>query len=451
METPREWSTDSGDAWIPDDVPETEWWAALGDSELERLIRRAVAENPSLEAAEARLRATRSLVGTEEARLRPRVRASATHASVELSERLPILEDFMARGLVDESQELFSAGFDAAWEIDVFGGARRRVEAAEARAGATRAGLRDARLTLVAEVARNYFHFRNRQRQVQLLDRQHVLSESLAEWARARLRTGVGGELAVADAEARVAGIQARLPAARAAADASVYRLAVLCHEAPAELRDRLSAYRPPPSPPDLVPAGLPGSLLRRRPDIRRAERALAAATAGVGARTADLYPQFFLTGSVGRQAQTFTELAESESGGWLIAPAIQWNLYTGGGTRAGIEAARAKRDAAAAAYRHGVMRAVGEVETRLSAYAAAFETRRELDRLVARREKGVRVAEEGFKAGVLDKGTVRKAELALTEAESELARARGEVLIALAALNKALGGGWSFPGDSGA
>lgn len=428
------------------EVPEAEWWAALGDPQLERLIRRAVSANYSLEAASARVRAARHLVGTEKARLRPQVGASAAYTEISLSEKLPILEDFMARGMVAEDQQLGSAGFDAAWEIDVFGGARRRVEAAEARAEAADAGRRGAQLTVVAEVARTYFQLRNRQAQAEWLDRRHDLAGELAEWSRTRLRTGMGREAEVARAEARVLALEARKPEMNAAIDAAMNRLAVLCGQSPDTLREPLSTGRIPDSPPDLVPTGLSGDLLRRRPDIRSAEREWAAATAGVGVRTADQYPDFLLTGSVGRQAQTFTDVADSAGGTWMIAPSIQWTFYQGGGVRAGVEAAQAKRDAAEAAYRETVMRAVGETETRLTQYAAAFETRRKWEAVVARRQQALRVAEDGFKAGVVSEGSVLQAKFALAEAESKVHQARTDVLIILAALHKALGGGWAFP-----
>ena len=202
----------------------------------------------------------------------------------------------------------------------------------------------------------------------------------------------------------------------------------------------------PPPTPDDLVPAGLTGDLLRRRPDIQRAEARLAAATAGVEAQSADLYPKFLLTGTAGRRSQTFTDLAESNSTGWLIAPTIQWNLYQGGAIRAGVQAARAERDAARAAYRDRILRAVGEVETRLTRYAAAFEARDRTGELVRQRRRGVRLARKAHETGVAGAGSVLNARLALVDAQSQLDRARTNVLISLAALNKALGGGWDFP-----
>jgi NodT family efflux transporter outer membrane factor (OMF) lipoprotein len=431
---------------VSPEFAETQWWVRLGDEEMEGLIRRALDRNPSLEAADARVRAARHLIGTEQARLRPQISASGAYTRTDLSENLPILSGFMEQGLVQTDQELFSAGFDAAWEIDVFGGARKQVEAAEAGAEAADAVLRDAQLRMVAEVARTYFQLRNRQRGTELLTESIELSESLAALARNRLRTGVGMESAVAEAKSRTSILKSRLPQSRAAVDASIYRLSVLCDEPSEDLRERLSRYVAPSSPPDLVPTGLSGSLLRRRPDVRRAEARLAAATAGSEARVAELYPKFLLTGFAGRQAETFTDLKDPESTGWLIAPTVQWNLYQGGGLRSGIEAAQAERDAAEAAYQDVVMRAVGEAETRLSFYAAAFDSRDRTEDLVRQRQRGLRVAQKGYEAGVADEEAVLKASLALVEAQSQLDQACTRVLTSLAALNKALGGGWTFP-----
>lgn len=428
---------------------DTTWWSGLGDEELARLIQRALAHNPSLDLAQARVRASRHLIGVEQARLRPQLRASGSYTRADLSENLPILSDFMDQGLVETDQELFAAGFDAAWELDVFGRARRRVDAAEAQAEATEARLHDAQVRMVAEVARTYFDFRNRQRQADLLAERIDLSKSLAALAETRLRTGVGMESAVADAEAGISALQARLPGIRAAREAALYRLEILCALPAEELRERLTPFVPLPAPPDLVPTGLPGSLLRRRPDLRRAEAQLSAASAGLQARAADLYPRFYLTGSAGRQAERFTDLADTDSTGWLIAPSVQWNLYQGGGLRAGVEAARAERDAAQSAYRDVVMRAVGEAETRLTQYIAAFESRERLQTLVKQRQRGLKVARDAYATGVADEGRVLKARLALADARARHHQSRTEVLTTLAALNKALGGGWELPGPA--
>ena len=226
--------------------PETEWWIELGDPPMEWLVRRALARNPSLEATEARVRASRHLIDVQRARLRPQLRASGGYTRAELSENLPILSDFMQQDLVETDQELFSAGFDAAWELDIFGGARSRVQGAEARANAASAGLHHARVRMVAEVARTYFQFRNLQLDTQRLDERIRLAEDLAAHVRERQRTGVGTERAVADAGARVSALRAQRPAVRAAMKASLQQLSVLSDAPTDTLRERLF----PPCPP---------------------------------------------------------------------------------------------------------------------------------------------------------------------------------------------------------
>jgi multidrug efflux system outer membrane protein len=430
--------------------PDAAWWQALGNPELDGLIQQAVNQSPSLDVARSRARAARYLVGAAEARLRPQLRAGGLVAQMELSEQLPILDSFIAQGLVDTRQELFPASFDAAWEVDVFGSNRHRVAAAEARAELADAALEDAHRTLVAEVARNYFELKNRQRQLELMKRRRDVMQDLAEWQRARFRTGVGSEGAVAEATAEALQPQARLPALQAGVLAARARLAVLCGLQPGDLPRLNTPLSLEEVESDPVPVGLPGDLLRRRPDIRQAEHALLAAEAMTDARAADLYPSFLLTGTAGRQAQRFSELEESESGSWLIAPSIQWTFYQGGGLRAGLDAARAEQEAARAAYQQAVLRAVAETETRLNGYLAAHQTRQELEAALTQVERALRIAEDAFETGVATEGDVLKAELATVSTESGLVQAQIDVLTSLVALHKALGGGWQLPERDG-
>lgn len=446
----QKWTVDTQERVNTESPPDAAWWQALGNAELDGLIRQAVKQSPSLDVARSRARAARYLVGTAEARLRPQLRAGATYAQMELSEQLPILDSFIAQGLVDTRQELYSASFDAAWEVDVFGSNRHRVDAAEAQAGMADAALEDAHRTLVAEVARNYYVLKNLQRQLELMKRRRDVLQDLADWQRTRLRTGVGTEGAVAEATAEALQTQARLPAIQAGVLASRARLAVLCGQKPGDLPGLDGPLSLDGVASDPVPVGLPGDLLRRRPDIRQAEQALAASEAMAGARAADLYPSFLLTGSAGRQAQRFTDLEESESGGWLIAPSIQWTFYQGGGLRAGLDAAQAEQEAARAAYRQTVLRAVGETETRLNGYLAAHQTRREIEDALNQVERALGIAEDAFETGVATEGDVLRAELARLSTESSLVQAHIDVRTALVALHKALGGGWRLPETDG-
>lgn len=420
-----------------------EWWTQLEAPELERLIREAMANNNSLEAAEFRLRRARALVGAAEARLLPRIGAGGQYTRAYLSEGLPVLDRFFERGMVERDQELYSAAFDAGWELDLFGGTRRRVEAAEARTAQVEAGLADARISLVAELARNYFELRRSQRQLMQLERQIELDASLRDLTKKRWDTGVGAETAVAEAELRLETLKAQRPTLLAEEAATAYRIAVLTSGEPKEVFARLSEAQSLPVDVDPVPVGLPGELLRRRPDVRAAERSLAGATAMVGAEVAELYPKFGLTGSVGSQATRFGDLFASQSGTWLISPMIQWNLFQGGAIRARIDAAGAEQSAALAGYRQAVLRAVAEVETRLTQYGRSLESREHLAQAQTQRVRALELAKDAWGTGVVSQARVLEAESTVAAGEARLAAARVEVLVTLAALHKALGGGW--------
>lgn len=420
-----------------------EWWSDLDAPELEHLIREAMASNHSLAAAEFRLRRARALIGAAEARLLPRIGAGGQYTRAYLSERLPVLDRFFERGMVEREQELYSATFDAGWELDLFGGNRRQVEAAEAGAARVEAGLEDARISLVAELARNYFQLRRSQQQLSELERRIELAEALRELAETRLNKGVGAEPALLEAGVRLATLKAEQPALIAEEAASAYRIAVLTAGDPEEVLDRLSQERPLPADVDPVPVGLPGELLRRRPDLRAAERALAEATAMVGVEIAGLYPKFALTGAIGSQAGSFGDLFASQSGTWLIGPAIRWDLFRGGAIRARIDAAEASQAAALASYQQAVLEAVAEVETRLTQYGQSLESRRHTEAAQTRLVRALEVAKDGLAAGVVGPSHVLIAESEVAAGEARLAAARAQTLVALAALHKALGGGW--------
>jgi multidrug efflux system outer membrane protein len=225
----------------------------------------------------------------------------------------------------------------------------------------------------------------------------------------------------------------------------------VLSGQPPGAFLDRLLAHAPLPGVPDVVPTGLRSELLRRRPDVRSAERRLAAATAGVGVATAERFPRFFLTGSAGKQAGRFADLFEGGAGAWTLGPSIRWPVFTGGAVSAGIEAAEARAAAAAAGYEQAVLSALEDAETALILYG---EERQTADRLSAAAQASTRAAD--IAAGLHAQGlsgllTVLDAERRRTEIDDQLARSETRVLVRLAALYKALGGGWEVfePGDS--
>ncbi|MFP4260834.1 MAG: efflux transporter outer membrane subunit [Opitutales bacterium] len=425
-----------------------EWWTTLGDTQLGDLIRRAVEQNHDLAIARQRVRAARQMIGVAESALLPHVGASASSVQMEFSENFPGLDAFFQRGQLDTRQELFSASIDAAWELDLFGGNRRRAEAAEARAEAAESMRRGAVLSVVAEVARNYVQLQMVREQADALRRRIAVARDRVDLVSAGIESDVLSESDLAQARAELKALELQLPPLRAQEAAAHYRLAVLSDREPADLFETLAQTPPLATPSDPVPVGLPGEMLRRRPDVAQAERELAAATAEVGVATARFYPSFSLTGSARRQAGAFTDLYETASGTWMIVPGIQWPIFQGGRLRAELEASEAQSETALLAYRATILKAVAGTESALSRYERAFESREDGEAMLREQQKALDLAAAGHEAGVLSGIDQLSAHNRFLETEQQLVQLRGEVLLALITLNKELGGGWEIPED---
>lgn len=444
-EVPQRWASVATDGVTvePSEAPDVDWWASLGDEDLAWLVRRAVRENLRIDIASARVREARASIGVAEGQLLPTVGSAASYDRVRLSENFPVLDDFIDRGRIDEDQSLFSAGFDASWEVDVFGGERRAVEAAAARFESVTADRRDVLLTVVAEVARNYFDLRGAQMRIAALGSNVASQRAIVDAARDRLDAGLGAEPDVLRAEAELRTLRSTLPLERAAAVAAAMRLAVLTSMDGGELWNRLGEGAELPLPPAMVPVGLPGELLRRRPDVRAAERSVEAASASIGVATADLYPSFSLTGGVGLAASEFADLFTGESVGWSIGPSIRWPIFQGGRIRANIEVREARHERALLRYRRVVERAIADVESSLTRYAQARVAHDRLVRAAEAQAESLRLARRAYEDGLSDVDPLLEAQRGLAALEARVTGARADLLEALASLNKALGGGW--------
>lgn len=435
----------SGDVASPDvagPAPESAWWAALGDPTLVELVDRALAHNLDLEVADARIRQARAARRAVAADGRPSVGAGLSGERSRASENTP--EGALASaGLSELETDRFELGLSASWEIDVFGGVRRASQAADARLGEVIEGRRARMLGLVAEVARAYTELRGHQRRLALAEKNVGLQEETLRRQRDLHRVGLGSRLDVERATAQLEGTRSRLPPLRAEIRAAAHRLAVLGAEPPSALLEGLLEAAPLADPPDLVPVGLPSELLRRRPDLRMAERRLAASSAEIGVATANLYPRFFLTGAGGAASDRFSDLFRSASRTWRLGPSIQWPIFQGGRLRAGIEAAEAGHEAALAEYRQAVLHAVEDVETALVRYAEEELRRRSLEQAAEAGAEAARLARVVYDKGLESFLVVLDAERTLVELEDALAVSETAVVLRLVAVYAALGGGW--------
>lgn len=431
------------------------WWRAFKDPTLDGLIDRAVAGNLDLRRAEARLREARALLAAERSGFFPELdaRGSVTRSRTSQSGPLP-------PGQSSEST-LWRAGFDARWELDVFGGTRRAVEAARAELGAAEEDRNAVLTSLLAEVASNYIALRGTQQQLRIaFDNIESQKQTLA-FNRARFEAGLVSELDVSRSAAQLASFEATVPTLRVAEASAIHRLAVLLGVTPGTLREELgevpdgqprTAGSVPMALPE-VPVGLPSELLRRRPDVRRAERRLAAATARIGVATADLFPRFSLTGSLGTQGNEAPRLVEARSIFWSIGPAVSWNVFDGGRVRANIEAQNARQAQALADYERTVLLSLEEVENAVTGYARNVERRAALARAVEASRRSVELAAGRFAGGegLGDLLDVLLAQRDLFQAEEALVRVDTQLSADLVALYKALGGGWSMPDEPSA
>jgi multidrug efflux system outer membrane protein len=429
----------------PNPVTLVEWWTTFKDPSLASLIEMAIRSNLDLRQAEARIRQARAALGVAGAPLWPQVDASVFYqrsqssgATVSTSVAGPSIAT--AGGL----RELFQVGLDAAWELDIFGGTRRNIEAATADLRAAVEDRRDVLITLVGDVGTNYISLRGFQQQIVIARKNLVAQRHNAEITHKRFEAGFVSRLDVANADAQVASTEAQIPVLESSARAAIYSLGVLLGREPAALSKDLMKESPiPPNPPE-IPVGLPSELIRRRPDIRRAEAQLHAATARIGVATADLFPKFSLTGSFGFSSNDLTRLGNlASSKFWSFGPSVTWPIFAGGRIYWNIKVQDALAEQSLLTYQKTVLIALQDVETALVAYAKEQEHRKSLSEAVANNRTAVDMAMKLYVAGKTDFLNVLTAQLNLYTSENALIQSIRTLDTNLIALYKALGGGW--------
>jgi NodT family efflux transporter outer membrane factor (OMF) lipoprotein len=419
-----------------------EWWNAFNDPTLSSLVEMAIRSNLDLRQAEARIRQARAARGVAGAPLWPGIEASALYQKSQGSSEAGAGGAIATAGGL---RELFQVGLDASWELDIFGGTRRNIEAATADLRAALEDHRDVLVTLVGDVGNNYLGLRGFQQQIAIARKNLEAQRRTAEIIRKRFEAGFVGALDLANANAQVATTEAQIPVLESSARAAIYSLGVLLGRQPAALEKDLIKVSPiPPTPPE-VPVGLPSDLVRRRPDIRRAEAQLHAATARIGVATADLFPKFNLTGSFGFSSNDLTKLGNlANSKFWSFGPSITWPIFAGGRIYWNIKVQDALQEQALAAYEKTVLTALKDVETALVAYAKEQERRKSLAAAVANNRRAVDLAMKLYIVGKTDFLNVLTAQLNLYTSENALVQSTSTVDTNLIALYKALGGGWA-------
>lgn len=415
----------------------TTWWKVFDDPMLNSLIKRSVESNYDLKAAEARLRAGRALRSAALADFFPTVDANASYTKARRSKNAL---SFPVR-LIDT--DIYQAGFDASWEIDVFGGKRRALEAANADLQAIEEGRNSVFVSLLSEVARNYVELRGTQRRLAIARENLVAQQTSVEITEQRFKAGLVSDLDVAQAAAVLAGTRGQVPSLETLEKQSIHRLSLLLGQPPGALWIELEKGAPIPPPPPEVPAGLPSELLRRRPDVRSSERHLAAATARIGVATAELFPKFSLTGAAGFQSLHLGNLISPASEFFSAGPSVRWRLLEYPRLRAQIRAQTAQQEEALAQFHQTVLTSLEDVENALVAYGNEKERYRALSEEVAADRRAFELANQVYTSGLSEFLNVLDAERSLYQAQDAQAQSQRAVSLNLVALYKALGGGW--------
>jgi NodT family efflux transporter outer membrane factor (OMF) lipoprotein len=425
----------------------TQWWATLNDPILDRLIDRAVQSNLNLKSATARLREARARQAIASGAQLPQLDARTAFSHQRISGNSQPFASVQP-GFFPFEWNLYQLGFDANWELDVFGGSRRALEAAGADLGASIEDRRDVLLSVMAEVARNYVELRGTQRELEVAQANLKVQRQTLDLTQNQRRQGVVTQLDVARAQAQTADTESQLPALQSRQWRIIHRIALLLGEEPNALAGELATHAPIPLPPGTVPVGLPSDLLRRRPDIRRAERRLAGASARIGVAVADLFPRFSLVAGAGVDSSDSENLFNWGSRTFNVGPSVRWPIFNAGKLRAMVQVRNAQQEQALIAYQKTVLSALAEVEDAIVALTTEQQRAQSLDERVSATSEAAQIAADQYRQGLSDFLTVLDAQRSLLEAEDEQARSRQSVTTDLIALYKALGGGWELNGS---
>ncbi len=433
----------------------SQWWTQFNDPTLNGLIAKALAQNLNLKVATARLRQAREGVVVAASADIPHLSSSATVARLNDNSKSFLLPDIFGADAGETVStpshlNLFAANLDASWEIDIFGGGRRSVEQADANLDAAVWRRRDGEVSLTAEVANDYLMLRALQAEIAIARREAETQAADFTIIRQQAQAGFVTQLNINQQQAQVEATIAQIPELQAQARAQIHAIAVLLGQPPETLAADLDRDGPLPTPPLTLPIGLPSDLLRRRPDIRQAERELAAATASVGVQVANLYPRFNVMALGPAFASTTTNhLFDLDNAASLGYGMIQWPIFEGGRVRAGIRSARAQADQAYLSYQQTILSALQNVEDALARYRSDQQRIKPLEASLKAAQSSLTIARQQYAIGLVTYLNILQAQATELNAENQLTQAKAQLARDLASLYTALGGGWSA--DEGA
>jgi NodT family efflux transporter outer membrane factor (OMF) lipoprotein len=430
---PAAWQADFGggeDTTAPDPSRLEYWWANLDDPILSDLIDMALAQSLDVKQALSRVREARARRGVSDAGMFPTLDLSADASQ--------------SRSGNNAVRESYGGSFDAGWELDLFGGVRRAREAALAELQAGMADLSDVLVSLTAEVGLNYVDVRTYQARLAVAKANLASQQETYELIQGRYAVGLGNELALQQARYNLESTRSRIPSLVTGGAAALNRLTVLTAKPPDKLHAMLIEPHPIPVAPITIAVGIPAQALQRRPDIRRAERELAAQTARIGVAEAERYPKIRLSGSIGLEAGKLADLFDGAALFWNHGPRISWNIFDAGAIRNSIKTQEAVQEQSLIAYEAAVLEALEEVENAMTAFAQEQLRRLRLTHAVEAAQLAEKLSRDKFSAGLIGFSDVLDVQRTLLSFQDQLAESDGTVTANLIRLYKALGGGWS-------
>ena len=410
------------------------WWKAFGDSTLDSLIERASTDNLDLKAAENRIIEAQARRGIATGERFPDINGTGIVARTRTSD-----DFFPLTG--KRSDYTYGLGLGASWEIDFWGRIRRLVESTDASFEASVEAYRDVQVLLSAEIALNYAEVRTLQARIKFAEGNIRAQRDTLKITRARFKAEIAPELDVRQAELNLSRTESTIPVLRSSMNQAINRLGVLLGDFPSTLHNELDEEAPIPQPPENIVVTLPANLLRQRPDIRRAERELAAQTAQIGVATSELYPRFFLLGDFGFEGTS--DILDYKNRSWSIGPTFRWNLFDGGRVRNFIRVEEAQTEQALVHYEQTILTALEEVESALVAYAEEKNRWGLLKNSVEAAQRSVDLVKILYINGLTDFQNVLDMEQSLFQQQDEFATSKGNVVQNLIRLYRALGGGW--------
>jgi len=425
--------------------PANRWWEGLGDTELDSLVQRALQANPNVGMARARLQQSRAGLDLEQANAAPTVGASAlaAHARLPPANLGALTGGSSSSSSSSTSANLYSLGFDASWEVDIFGSHRRAVQAAGATAQAAEASLADVQVSLTAEVTNAYINLRDRQQRLVLGEQSVQAQQDMLKLTSQRVERGTASALEQIRVQNQLDATRADLVPLQAERDAYLNQLATLLGQEPGTLDGELGAVMPVPLPPQQVAVGDPVSLLRRRPDVRAAERTLAADTAKIGQAEAARYPSLKLFGVIGLGGTHPSDLTRLDDFAALGAPMLSWNFLDFGRAKARVTQAERVRDEAELKYRQAVLEALRDAEDALSRFRYGRVSVATMARTKASADRALELARQRYQAGTGTLIELLDTTRQQTTAQQNLLQAEASLTRSFVGIQKALGLGW--------